>query len=480
MYHNHLDDNAKPVTLKNTSSLLTHNRFDLAFKLLYLELKEQKLQFIKDIYEEHIRAFSLGKFTEPGNGNKNNIDKFFDEFNSIYEDIKRHGFNNSKTLIPLSKRGYLLNGAHRVSSAIFLNKSVDTIKVDFVDPKFDYKFFYKRNVDGLILDIVATKFVEYAENTYIAFIWPIAQGKDEELENIIPNIVYRKNIYLNPNGAHNLISQIYYGEDWLGDIDNNFAGSIGKSKECFLNDSDVKVIVFQASSLDVVLMVKENVRKLFNVGKHSIHITDTKEEAIRVARVVFNDNGVHFLNYAKPNKYKSTHIKLDKFKSFIKENKINSSDVVLDSGMVLSLYGIREARDIDFLISDKFSKLKYQDKELECHDEELEYHDEEKNNIIYNPNYYFYFNEIKFISFNQLYRMKKNRAEKNKDIKDVNDYKIMEALVENNNLKQFKNKIKQKIYYGIIKLRAKVIILLRKLNLYNFIREIYIKVKEKK
>ena len=64
--------------------------------------------------------------------------------------------------------------------------------------------------------------------------WPTAVGKDEELEKLIPNIVYRKKIYLNPNGAHNLLSQIYFGESWLGSVENNFAG---KSKECFLNDS---------------------------------------------------------------------------------------------------------------------------------------------------------------------------------------------------------------------------------------------------
>ena len=44
-----------------------------------------------------------------------------------------------------------------------------------------------------------------------------------------------------------------------------------------------------ADSLDDVLIIKEQVRELFNVGKHSVHITDTKEEAIRTARIVCND-----------------------------------------------------------------------------------------------------------------------------------------------------------------------------------------------
>ena len=57
------------------------------------------------------------------------------------------------------------------------------------------------------------------------------------------------------------------------------------------------------------MKIKDKIREVFNVGKHSVHITDTKEEAIRTARVVFNDNSIHFLNYAKPNKYISIHKK---------------------------------------------------------------------------------------------------------------------------------------------------------------------------
>ncbi|HCK0044366.1 TPA: hypothetical protein NW722_003875, partial [Vibrio cholerae] len=135
------------------------------------------------------------------------------------------------------------------------------------------------------LDIAATKFVEYADNVYIAFVWPTAQGFDEEIERIIPNIIYRKNIKMTPNGAHNLLSQIYFGEPWLGTVENNFRGSKNKVTECFKTFDFMRVIAFQADSLDSVLQIKENIRQIFNVGKHSIHITDTKDEAIRMARM---------------------------------------------------------------------------------------------------------------------------------------------------------------------------------------------------
>ena len=113
--------------------LLTYNRLDIAFKLLYLEMLEYDVECAKEIYTQHIKAFSLGKFTEPGNDEKNTVTKFIEDFNSIYESIKRNGFDSKKTLVPLSKHSTIVNGAHRVASAIYLHKNVDCIQLNIPD-----------------------------------------------------------------------------------------------------------------------------------------------------------------------------------------------------------------------------------------------------------------------------------------------------------------------------------------------------------
>lgn len=459
-------DSYEVKTIK-AKSLLTHTRFDLVFKLLCLEMMGREVKFAKEIYKEHIRAFSLGKFTEPGNEDKNSLERFIEEFYNTFEDIKANGFDSSKTLIPLSKNGSIANGSHRVASAIYLSKDVECVEIDADDHVYDYKFFYSRNVPSEMLDVVATKFVEYADNVHIAFLWPTAKGHEEKIESIIPNIVYRKEMLLTPNGAHNLLSQIYYGEEWLGNVEDDFRGSKGKLVECFKSFEPVRVIAFQADNLDEALKIKEKVREIFNVGKHSIHITDTKEESIRLARVVFNDNSIPFLNHAKPNKYISTHKKINKFKEFIEKNQLNFDDVALDSGIILSAYGLRESSDIDYFVDDN-EKLKYNDEELECHDEELEYHDKEKSELIYNPKNYFYFNDLKFISFSQLYKMKTNRGEE----KDRNDCKMMEALIESDGFKELVNKWKQSFYYGKVRAKFSLIKLLKNAGLYELAKKI--------
>lgn len=467
-YKKNLIKNWYEIKNVNARKFLTHTRFDLSFKLLYLKMINKNVLFSEKIYKEHIRAFSLGKYNEPKNKDKDSIEKFLISFQNVFQDIKNNGFNRNKTLIPLSKNGSIANGAHRIASAIFLNKKISCVKIDSHDQIYDYKFFYNRNVPINIMDAAAIEFIENANNIYLAFIWPVAKGQNEKIEKIIPNIVYKKKINLTYNGAHNLISQIYYNEDWIGNHENNYKGSNSKVIKCFDNFDNLRIIAFQADSLDKVFLIKEKIRKVYNLGKHSIHITDTKIETEKLARTVFNENSIHFLNFAKPNEFRSTHFQIQKFNKYIKKNLIDKKDVVLDSSIILSVYGLREAKDIDFFSFKNNNLLKKIDA-INIHDEALKFHKEDKNELIYNPKNYFYFNELKFISFNQIYKMKKNRGEK----KDLEDCKMMKNLIENNFHKIIIGRIKQNYNYKKIKFKKIIINILKILRLYVIIRSLY-------
>jgi len=479
LLESHLYDDLKSESyIKKTIpaiKLLTFNRFDIAFKLLYLEMQKFDVEFSKNIYKEHIRAFSLGKFTEPGNDDKDSFEKFIDEFDKTFENIKANGFDSFKSLIPLSKNGSIANGAHRIASAIYLNKSVDCVQIESANHIYDYNFFYGRNVSSEVLDIVATKFVEYADNIHIAFLWPTAKGHDEDIESIIPNIVYRKEMVLTPNGAHNLLSQIYYGENWLGSVENDFRGAKDKLVECFKSFDPVRVVAFQANSLGEVLKIKDKIRGLFNVGKHSVHITDTKEEAVRTARVIFNENSVHFLNFARPNIYLSTHKKINRFNEFLSKNDISTTEVALDSGMVLSAYGLRESNDIDYFVDNNI-KISLCVEDIELHDEVLEHHNADKLELIYNPKNYFFFNDLKFISLKQLYRMKINRGE----AKDLDDCSMMQTMIDYKYFNKLINQIKQNIFYQKMKIERCIISFLVTFHIYNIVRSSYRFLKRKK
>jgi hypothetical protein len=133
--------------------------------------------------------------------------------------------------------------------------------------------------------------------------------------------------------------------------------------------------------------------------------------------------------------------------------------------MVLACYGLREAQDTDFLCHEA-CRIETEFENINTHDEELKYYQESKHELIYNPQNHFYYNDLKFIAFDRLFEMKKNRNEE----KDRNDCEMMEALIENNRLKNFIAAYKQHILYLKIKSRAKLMSILKSIGVYDMLK----------
>jgi len=190
--HGFLVEEAFTITSVKAVKLLTPNRFDIAFKLFYLDIIGKEETIARKLYKSHIDAFSLGEFTEPGNFEKNSIEKYYQEFSKICKGMRAQGFSIEKSLIPVSKDTTILNGSHRIASAIVENLPVKVIELAAKSDNYSYDFFYKRGMSSLHLDIAATKFIEYADNVYVAIIWPSAVLNNENISNLFPNIVYQK------------------------------------------------------------------------------------------------------------------------------------------------------------------------------------------------------------------------------------------------------------------------------------------------
>ncbi len=412
--------------------LLTNDRLDIAFKLFFLTSNRYKALIGEHIYKEHIRAFTQGSFSEPGNSEKNTIESYLETFLFLSSDIGKRGFDKSLSLIPVSPSKTILNGAHRVSAAIYSGCSVRVVTLPVEEPRYDAEYFLQRGVDPRAVELAVTEFIEWSDNSYIALIWPSATSMEklESAENLFPNIIYKKNVSLNYEGGFNLLSQIYARFDWLGNHKDKFKGLRSKLDACFKSSSDVRVIAFQCESLDRVNKIKEEIRLHFGLGNHSIHITDTAAEAKEVARLLFNENSIHFLNNAKPYKFDSTNESLKVFKNILIENGLDETMIALDTGMVLSVYGLRETQDTDCLFLGESKK--FEGKEIDSHDDQLKYHGIAKSDLLLNPKYFFYYAGVKFISLEQVYNMKALRGQR----KDKEDLILIRSLFEMNRVKK--------------------------------------------
>jgi len=447
--------------------LVNKDRLDIIAKLIYLENKNNDYIFAKECYNEYIRAMTKDSFIEAGS-DKIGLQAFLNEFEKIFKSISEIGYKNECKPIPVDTDMRIIDGAHRVSALLYENRPVPIIKLPVkISTKYNYTFFNKRGIAQYYLDTVIMKYLEMKNNIYIANVWPAASGKQSEIETIInshANIVYYKEVYLSENGAFNYIYQIYPDELWVGSIDDGYAGVYRKQAPCFTNNDNLRIYIIEAEDQLTVKKIKDEIRALFGIGNHSIHITDNMKEAISMANLLLNKNTIEFLNNGYPLKYKKSH---KMFQEFVDKN-INRT-VFITGSIVLALYGIREAEDVDYLCEevDKHS-----------HNNLINKYPANMIAMTNNPRYWFFYKGVKCISLETLKKFKHNRGE-TKDIDDIklidNTFKMWSegkniVQVFLNSLLIFKRKTLAKIQGLIIKVAHKT-------GTYTFLRNFYRKVK---
>ena len=337
----HLSKEIYEIESIPANSFLNENRFDLAFKLLYLRYRPYDANYSEYAYKEHIRAFSLGTFIEPGDSQKTSFKDYKDSFLNTFHNIQQNNFNPLRSIIPISDCGTILNGSHRIASSIFLNKSVSCVRLPVKPPIYNSDFFLSRSLPKSLTDIAAINYVNYSSNIYIAIVWPSAQGHDSSIRNILGRIVYHKSIKLDYPASRNFVAQIYHNEPWLGSPLSNFNGSLPKLSSCFASSGPLRVYLFHDDSHLSVLHKKNLIREIFGIGKHSIHITDTYEDAVRLSTLLFNDNSINFLHVAHyTNANNTIHLKKS-IKSELASHGLSSQEIIFDTSLLSSFLNNR-------------------------------------------------------------------------------------------------------------------------------------------
>lgn len=156
-------------------------------------------------------------------------------------------------------------------------------------------------------------------------------------------------------------------------------------------------------------------------------IIPPSDQAIPLARWLLDDSSRHFLKYAYSGRFSETPRRLAYFRDFVEVNGFNLDHVLLDSSIVLELYGLRKAQDLDYLAVQPETitrPLIYRnDKELHHHGVPLEV-------LLEDPKRHFWIGDLRFISFSQLARFKQSRNR----FKDRQDLGMMQALESHNHV----------------------------------------------
>lgn len=424
----------------NAKELITKDRIDLIAKLKYVEFIEKgyDLTFMKELYLAHLEALSREPIAKVVEGNNYPFEQCMANFDSMIDRIKKNGIDETFSEILIGSNNIIIDGAHRVAIAVYFNLEVPIIRLNSPAIIYDTEYFKEQLLNEKYIDYLVAEYCKIKDDVYVACIFPKAKGnlKRKEMELLInesSKIVYKKKVKINYEGLRNLFIQIYSAEKikWIGCIDNNFSGAYFKAEDCYDSNEILTVYVLESDSFNQVLELKENIRGIFKIGYHSIHITDTKFEAIQIGNLLLNQNSVDFLNFGKPHYFKHFYKDLVKLKEDHINSKFALDECILDMRSTLALYGIKDVQQIEHLSS--LNKNAFCGQSQQSHYNYFKHFNTTEDNLILNPKYYFVFNDLKFFTLENIKEYKKSRN----DIEDQIEVKLIDSFFENeNNLKQ--------------------------------------------
>ena len=382
----------------NPTDLLTHKRFDVVVKYLYAA--NLSSEFYKNAYKEHLKIWN--GFHER-NPKKNGFEEFDNAFKSIIN-------NTVDEPVPVNPDGHIANGAHRLAAALYHQRPINTRNTNSKENypiEADYKVFHKKGLQKHILQRTALEYAKLKSNTHVICLFPVAHTRMDEVMNIIEkhsNIFYKSSEVLNATGQLGLVKEIYLSDGWA-----NEKGIRKKCKQCFRGMSKVTFVLIDAKNLETVKEMKKEIRALFKVGNHSVHINDYHVDTIRIAKTVFNDNSIHFLNNRKD-------VLFPNYKKLMSDTK-SDDNTIMTGSTVLSLYGLRDCKDIDLIY--------FNNPPVDSHNQYVgTLYKLTIDEIFNNPMYHLYYNGFKYVSLDVIKNMKKIRNEP----KDVIDVKLAEQI----------------------------------------------------
>jgi len=426
--------------IKDPMDLIQSTRFDIVMKYLYgvAYANGWRTQFYEDLYKNHIQVWN--NFSEYDNDKKQSYEAFKSVFDDLLDEINLNGFDASQSLVPVEDGIYVINGAHRVAACLVYGKQVHCKSgVDLIDgmKNCSWEYFSSLNKFGRLnrcyADRTALEFSKLMKNSRIVILYPTAvnMGKTDQVRELIKasgSLVYEKDVHISKKGAPNLMRELYYKEDWAEE--NNGAGYSVKASLCFKTKrffrkmSPAIVFLVEFNSLDVANKLKRDIRSIYNVENHSVHINDTHSETVRLAKCLFNDNSIHFLNNFNGRFYNGFDVLLEEYTRWLNYTGLDGENYCISAGSVLSAYGLKDCKDIDYLHS---SPQQYDGNPLiQSHnDYGSDLYHTHRDDIIHNPDNHFYRYGVKFSSLKVVKKLKKSRREP----KDFKDIKLINRIV---------------------------------------------------
>ena len=144
---------------------------------------------------------------------------------------------------------------------------------------------------------------------------------------------------------------------------------------------------------------------------------------------------------------------------------MNPAETVFTGSIVLALYGIREADDLDYLTMNQ--------EDPDSHDRYISLYGMTLEEAIYNPENWFTYFGMRFLTLERVRKFKQNRNE----AKDRDDLKLIDLVLSEKNQTNYKVKLLQWKRRTAARMQGVILRAAHKTGTYDFLRSVYKKLK---
>lgn len=265
--------------------------------------------------------------------------------------------------------------------------------------------------------IVFEKIIEERSDLELLILWPkfFRSSSSDKIESqlLSPEVIVWTRLALSKNAIRNLLVQIY-----LDRVDN--------IAECIKRTFYRVEELWDRCGTCYFLLVEPNG---FPVDHKTTSRLVQADDIMMVVNSICSPNSLHFIFNGNPFKYVNTLSLLLEFRHLLSMQHTSLKDYLVDSSSVLSLYGIRQANDLDYLTVSR-DKIKFVKGIDEHGDDQKAFYSTPISDLIYNHSHHFYFCNIKFLSLHDLLFFKQTRYKQNGDIKDRIDIKLIRLFLQ--------------------------------------------------
>ena len=419
---------------EDAKKYLSQNRIDVIAKIIYCEyfLNITPTNFNKLFYYLHLKKWNNFKATD---SYKKSFYEYKKEFNEIILSIKKKGFDEQNSIIPIDQYNKIIDGSHRLGASIVLNQKITIAKFLVNSPsvtieRFINDFNFKKNIT--LIDYLIFNYIKYNETLRIFTLFPARNRQfDKQCYAIIRrygDILLTKSLQVkNLLNGFNMCRVFYEGAEWIGNIQNKYKGAMWKANECLKNSNGIiDVILFNPSEKKYSTYIhlkkmKEEIRKLYKIHFHSIHSSDDHQETIKYSKIFFHSNTQILSQKRKEHFFNKLELALEE----LTKKNIDSSQFVFSGSAVMGALGLREPRDLDVFHTENFNLPN----NISSHNSQIKYVKQKINELIFNPKKYFFYMGFKFLHPKFILEMKINRNKIKPNTKDHNDIEILEKFL---------------------------------------------------